>query len=136
MSGNDCCCVHRISGKNVALIIAILFGVAVGILGLFCYLIVSLIGIAAFGLAFIALIVLLFVALTGNGNRRVCLCRYLFQLLTGIIGTLVFSLVLIFFSLILGPLGTSIIIGLTAFFFALMIGTFIYYILCIANCRQ
>lgn len=86
----------------------------------------------AFGVALIALAVLLFAAISDNGNQRGCLCRNLGQILTGIIGTLIFSIVAI---VITGPFISALFVGILAFFFALMIGTFICYILCLANCR-
>lgn len=135
MGGNDNNCVQRACCNNVALIIAIIFGIAVGILGHFCCSVKIIIGIAAFGIALIALTVLLFVALSKSGNRRDCLCTNLFQLLTGIIGTLISSLALIFSCVICLYFATAVLLGLTAFFFALTIGTFICLIICIANCR-
>ena len=79
----------------------VVFGIAVGYLGL----------------------LVLGSGLCCRGDPGICLCAALEGLLVGIVGTILFALILLAFGIVATSVLSAVLVGLTVFFFGLIIGT-------------
>lgn len=123
----------------ISILIAVLFGVAIGILFFFDLIPAAIVTTwIAFGVAIFALAVLiigvLFAAASSSGALIRCLCSNAVCLLVGIIGTLITTIIALSIDLATGVVGIALLFGVGAFFFLLTVIALIALILCIV-CR-
>lgn len=128
MCNRDCDCV-------LGVIISLFLGVIIGVL--FYFSLIPTITTAlwiAFGLAALALVLIVGISIFGTPK---CVCGNGKCLLAGIIGTLVTATISLSLTLTATSVIYAIIVGLTGFFFSLLLISFIYLISCLieAHCN-
>ena len=90
----------------------------------------------AFGIAVVYLGVLaLGTTLSHRREIRNCFCTTLSALLAGILGTILFTVILLAVGIVATSLVSAILTGLAVFFFALMVTGTACYIKCVADCE-
>ena len=131
------CCQCKINCTSFAIIASIIIGVVTAFLTLTGNLAVGtpilwvFFGIA---LAFLA-ITLISTRLCGDAERTNCLCPVLSVLLTGILGTVLFALVLLLIDIAITSVIGAILVGLLFLSFSLTLTTSACLIRCLADCR-
>ena len=131
------CCQCKFNCTSLAIIISVIIGVVAAFLTLMGTLTVGtpllwvLFGIAI-GLLVLALIS---TRLCQTDERTNCLCPVLSVLLTGILGTILFSLILLLVDVAIMSVIGAILSGLLFLFFALTLTSTACLIKCLANCR-
>lgn len=90
----------------------------------------------AFGIAIAALGVVILAAALVRRCAASCLCEALNVLLAGILGTVLFSAVLLAVGIVATSIVSAILVGLTAGFFALTVTGAACFVRCLADCRE
>jgi len=120
----------------ISVVLSVLFGIAAGFLFANGFLPFVFVGIGiALGIAIITLI-LLWGAVTAKKpySDNDCICENLGLLLAGIIGTIITSIIALSVFLIPGVTIFAILVGLVAFFFALLLIGIVSYLTCVSDC--
>ena len=131
------CCQCKFNCTSLAIIVSAIIGVVAAFLTLMGTLAVSstllwvLFGIAVGFLA----VTLLSTRLCEADERTNCLCPVLSVLLTGILGTILFSLILLLVDVAIASVVGAILSGLLFLSFALTLTTTACLIKCLADCR-
>lgn len=131
------CCQCKFNCTSLAVIVSFIIGVVAVFLTLMGTLTVGtpllwvLFGIAVGFLA----VTLLSARLCGADERTNCLCPVLSVLLTGILGTILFSLILLLVDVAIASVIGAILVGLLFLFFALTLTTTACLIKCLSDCR-
>ena len=135
MSLSNCQC--RCNCTTLAVIASVIIGVAVALLTLTSGIAVSTPLLWAFfgiAVAFLAVLLGVFNRLRGE-NTYDCVCSTLVFVIAGILGTILFSLILITVDIAAASILGAIITGLLFLFFALIITTTACLVKCLARCR-
>lgn len=89
----------------------------------------------ALGIAIVYLAVLILAtALANRTDACACLCNILFVLLIGILGTILFALVLLAVGIVAASVVSALLVGLLLFFFTLMITGSASLVSCLSGC--
>ena len=122
----------------IAAIVGLVFGALIGILFAFDLIPNIVVSVwIAFGLGVLALVMLFAAALTSSvvmcGTLGRCLRKNAVCLLVGIIGTIVFTVILL--SIVINPilLSAQVLVAIAAFFFVFMLSALVAFILCLIN---
>ncbi|MBR4286703.1 MAG: hypothetical protein IKT55_03230 [Clostridia bacterium] len=132
---NNCQC--KINCTSLAVIISVIIGVVAAFLTLTGNLAVGtpllwvFFGVATGFLA----VTLVSTRVFRCDERENCLCPTLSVLLTGVLGTILFSLVLLFVDVAIASVIGAILVGLLFLFFSLTLTTTACLIKCLADCR-
>lgn len=134
MSIFDCNC------RNRCVLLGILTSVILGIVAAFLQItgaitVTPVFLIVAFGVAIAALGVLILAAALVRRCAAACLCTALNAVLTGILGTILFSAVLLAVGIVATSVFSAILVGLTAGFFALTVTGSVCFVRCLADCE-
>ena len=134
---NSCGCNPRINCTILALIISIIVGVVTAFL--------QILGVITATTAFlwvalgIAVVYLAGLVVASARNRRTerpaCVCRVLNALLTGILGTVLLSLVLLAVGIVATSVLSAIGVGVLLFFLTLIFTASACYVRCVADCN-
>jgi hypothetical protein len=116
---------YSLTCSCIGIFISLIIGVVIGLLNFFAVIAVTtstlwIVVALALVLLFFVLLALLLSALSVNTPLTDCLCQGALILLAAIVGTLILALILSFVSLA-SIIAASILIGIAAFFVALMI---------------
>lgn len=124
---------------TIGIIISIVFGVVVaalfasGLIPLITTVVWILFGLGAGFLIFLVSGVYLATAVDSDSVLRKCICKNALCLLAGSIGTIILATVALAITLDIASIAVIVIIGVLAFFFALMVLVLIALIKCIVN---
>ena len=138
MSMHDCNCSCRCRCSLTALIASLLLGVIAAFLRItgVLNLTAAFLG-AAFIIAVVYLAVLILsMALLGKREACACLCTNLRALLAGVLGTILFALVLLLIDVAAASVIGAILAGVLIFFFTLMFAGAACLIRSLADCRD
>lgn len=133
-------CNKGLCGCMCSLIIGIIGGIIIGIAYFFLASTLSLPTIlwTAFGLAVLELVSLIYILNNKESDNKKdkCICKYGNCILIGVIGTLIFELILAVITV--GTVVTAILIGIAGLFFVIAIVSLIKLIFCLINasCRK
>ena len=130
------CCNCRYNCTLLALIAGVIAGVAAAFLLITGGLTVTPVYLAV---AFAVAVVYLGVLVATVSSRKAaasCLCRTLRVVLAGIVGTVATSVILVLAGVVATSVISAILVGLLAFFFALMIVGATCYVRCLADCED
>ena len=138
MSMQNCNCCYKCSCTAVAIVAAILLGIVAAFLQITGVITVT----AAFlwvvlGIAVVYLGVLVITGAVARDESRLrCLCDSLNTLLVGILGTVLFSLVLLAVGIVATSVVSAILVGLLVAFFFLIILATACYVRYLAGCSS
>lgn len=133
-------CNKGLCGCACSLTLGIIGGIIIGVVYFFLAATLSLPVIlwTAFGLTLFALAALIFLLNNEDTERKIdrCICKFGNCILIGVIGTLIFELILAVITA--GVVVTSILIGIAGAFFVIALVSLIRLIFCLvnANCRK
>lgn len=119
----NCC---RNSCVYTAVIVAILAGVALGVLYSLGFVATGILFWAYLGIGVLGLFAL---PVYGLGHNR-CYCQYRTALLTGAIGTVITAALGLILAAVAGTVVVAIVVGVATFFASLWLGVLV----CLANC--
>lgn len=132
----NCNCRCNVGCTVVALIVAAIIGVVTAFLQITGVITVAPVFLAvAFGIAVVYLGVLVATA----GRRREvqdCVCTTLGAVLAGILGTALFSVILLLVGITATSIISALLVGLVAFFLALTLAASACYVRCVADCAD
>lgn len=130
---NNCSCRPNCTG--IAVLLSIVIGIIAGFLTTSAVLTVSTPFLwALFGIAVSLLGVLLTLSVISGGNSLICLCNSHGLILTGILGTIAASVILLVIDIAATSTLGAIVTGLLFLFFTLLLTTIACLIRCITNC--
>lgn len=130
---NNCSC--RPNCMGIGVLVSIVIGIIAGFLTASGILAVSTPFLwALFAIATVSLGLLLTLTVVSGARSLRCICNSLSLLLTGILGTLLVSVILLVIDIAVGSIIGAIITGLLFLFFALLVTTSACLIRCIADC--
>lgn len=134
---SDCYYNTRCTCTCFAIIASVIIGVVTAFLTLTAVITVTPVFLwVAFGIAVGYLAVLLLVSAQGYSVSRNCFCRILPVLLTGILGTVLTSVILLAIEFAATSIIGAIITGLLLIFFSLILTTTACLVKCEANCSN
>ena len=121
MSVNNCNC--KCSCTVAAIIVSLIIGIISAFLQITAVITVTPIFLwVVFGIVTVFLYVLVLAgAFMGQREQSSCRCSSLNALLAGILGTLLFSVILLAVGIIATSIASAILVGITLFFFALVL---------------
>lgn len=127
--------------RNRCALLAIVASIIIGIVAAFLQItgtitVTPVFLIVAFGIAVAALGVLVIATALVRRYAGACLCTALQTLLTGILGTIALSVVLLAVGIVATSVISAILVGLTAGFFALTITGSACFVRCLADCEE
>ena len=132
MTQTTCCC--RPSCTLVALILSAIAGVLAAFLQITAVITVTPAFLwVAFGIAVLYLAVLAATARPGEGD---CRCAAVNAVLAGILGTILFAVVLLAVGIVATSVVNAILVGLLVFFFVLILTATACLVRCQANCPR
>jgi hypothetical protein len=136
MNNNNCYCGFNCLGTSV--IVSLIVGVIAAILTITATITVTPAFLwVLFGIAVVSLGILLVVsAFARSALVRACLCRFKTVLLAGILGTILFSLILLGITFAATSVTGAIITGILFAFFALILSQTACLIDCLASCSD
>lgn len=132
-----CNCNCRFNCLLTAVITAVITGVVAAflqILGIVTVTTTFLLVAFGIAVAYLAVGVLASARLHGNNTRPACLCRNLTTLLTGVLGTIVVSLLLLAIGITATSILSAILVGLLLFFLWLIFAASACFVRCAADC--
>lgn len=127
--------------RNRCLLFAVAAAVIIGVVTAFLQItgtitVTPVFLIVAFGIAIAALGVLILGTALVRRNVGTCLCTALQTVLTGILGTVLFSVVLLAVGIVATSVVSAILVGLTAGFFTLTVVGSACLVRCLADCED
>lgn len=131
----NCCC------KNNCTAAAVVVSAILGVLAAFLQ-ITGVITVATaflwvvFGVAAVYLAVLLFGAVFSRHHGQRCTCSALNTLLSGVLGSILFALVLLAVGIVATSVVNAILVGLLVGFFALTVTGSACYVRCLTDCES
>ena len=132
-------CCNRDCGCLLAAVVSIFLGIIIGVLFFFGFIPTIIPGIwIAFGIAVLSFIGVTIIATMNDREVMRCLCQYGRCLLTGIVGTILTTIVALVIELTIGEILPTIIIAILGFFFILLIIAIVLFIRCLIelNCHN
>ncbi len=129
---------YTFDGNTIGVILSILFGVAAGFLFFNGLLPTVTTGVIVAGIVAAIALILFWVSVISRKpyTDNDCVCENFGLLLTGILGTFVTTIIILTVTLVVTSPIFAILVGLAAFFFALIIVGIISYLSCIADCED
>ena len=130
------CCNNEIQCARLSIVASVIIGIIAAFLSFMGTITVTPIFLwVLFGIAIVYLAITLLVSASANRqDGRRCICANLPTLLTGILGTILTSVILL--GITVGTILGAIIVGLLLAFFALTVLSFSCFSYCIARCRD
>lgn len=127
---------YSFDGNSFGVILSILFGVAAGFLFFNGLLPTITTGVIVAGIVAIVALILFWVSIITRKpyTDNDCVCENFGLLLTGALGTLVTTFIILSVTLVVTSPIFALLIGVAAFFFALTIAGIVSYLDCIADC--
>ena len=127
--------------RNRCAVLSVVASILVGVLAAFLQItgtvtVTPVALIVAFGIAVAALGILIFATALVRRHAGVCLCAALQTVLTGILGTVLVSVVLLAVGIVATSVISALLTGLTAGFFALTIAGSACFVRCLADCEE
>ena len=127
--------------RNRCVLLAIAASVIIGILAAFLFItgavtVTPVFLIVAFGIAIAALGVLALATALVRRYAGTCLCTALQAVLTGILGTVLVTVVLLSTGIVATSVISAILVGLAAGFFALTVTAGTCFVRCLADCEE
>ena len=127
--------------RNRCLLLAVAAAVIIGVVTAFLQItgtitVTPVFLIVAFGIAIAALGVLILGTALARRNAGACLCAALQTVLAGILGTVLFSAVLLAVGIVATGVISAILVGLTAGFFTLTVAGSACLVRCLADCED
>ena len=131
-----CNCNHKCNSVIAALIASLIVGVVTAFLQITAVITVAPVFLwVVFGIAIVYLGVLIVAAaLARRGEQCPCMCSLLNTVLIGILGTILFALILLAVGIIATSAISAILIGLLLFFFTLTLTSSACFVRCLVNC--
>lgn len=131
-----CNCNGRANCTVTTVIVAAVLGVVAAFLQITGTIVVAPVFLAvAFGIAVTYLGILVATA-ERRQNAQDCVCRTLGTLLAGILGTVLFSVVLLLVGITATSIISALLVGLLVFFVTLTLAGAACYVRCLANCAD
>ena len=135
MSCSNCNCSCKCVCSIIAIIASIILGVVTAFLQISGVVLITTTFLwVVFGIAVGYLAVLLVASAFARGATCSCICRTLATALVGILGTVLFSVVLLGVGITATSIVSAILAGLVLGFFALTISATACLVKCLANC--
>jgi hypothetical protein len=127
--------------RNRCALLAVVASIIIGVVAAFLQItgmitVTPVFLIVAFGVAVAALGVLMIATALVRRNAGGCLCATLQTVLTGILGTILVSAVLLAVGIVATSVISAILVGLTAGFFALTVAGAACFVRCLADCGE
>ncbi len=126
--------------RNRCVLLAVVASIIIGVVAAFLLItgtitVTPVFLIVAFGIAVAALGVLAITTALVRRYAETCLCTALQAVLTGILGTVLVSVVLLAVGIVATSVISAILVGLAAGFFALIIAGGACFVRCLADCE-
>lgn len=130
-------CTFKCSCSAAALIAGVILGVLAAFLQITAVITVTPAFLwVAFGIAVVYLAILVAAAAaTGTTGRYACRCPVLNTLLLGILGTLLFAVVLLAVGIVATSVISAILVGLLVLFLTLTLAASACFVRCLSNCE-
>ncbi len=128
-------CNSRVNCTGIAVLVSIVIGIIAGFLTFSGILTVSTPFLwAVFAIGIVSLGLLLTLSIISGARTTWCICFSRPLILTGILGTILTSVILLVIDIVAASVAGAIITGLLLLFFALIITTAACLVRCITNC--
>lgn len=127
--------------RNRCVLLAIVASIIIGIIAAFLFItgavtVTPVFLIVAFGIAIAALGILVLATALVRRYAGACLCTALQAVLTGVLGTVLVSVVLLATGIVATSVISAILVGLAAGFFALTVTAGACFVRCLADCGE
>ena len=125
-----------LDGGSAGVILSIIFGVAAGFLFFNGFLPTITTGVIVSGIVAAIALVLFWISIISRKpyTDNDCVCENFGLLLTGALGTIITTFIILSVTLVVTSPIFAILVGVAAFFFALAIAGIVSYLGCIADC--